>query len=101
MAFEECLEFNEGDIGLSGGVQVQEPANANPTTTDTIRRFGGSTSPAMQWPTEDNAGDDEEDRFDKIESLIQKAMKRIGGSSNARRGGAMGSSTGQGTGTAS
>merc|ERR1719336_1462472 len=92
---DDRLEFNEGDIGLAGGVQVTEPANVNPTTVDAIRRFGGSTSPAMQWPEEDNAGDDEEDRFDKIEKLIEKAMKRLGSGGKTRKGGAMGSSTGQ------
>merc|ERR550532_1046706 len=100
LRLDERLEFNEGDIGLSGGIQVMEPANVNPTTTDAIRRFGGSTSPAMQWPEEDNAGDDEEDRFDKIKKLIEKALKRlssVGGKS--RKGAGAGSSLGQGTGT--
>merc|ERR1712014_255672 len=50
--FEERLEFNEGDIGLPGGLQLTEPSNANPTTVDAIRRFGGSTSPTMPWPEE-------------------------------------------------
>merc|ERR1719264_294031 len=93
---EERLEFNEGDIGLSGGLQVTEAANANPTTHDMIRRFGGSTSPAMQWPEEDTAGDDDEDRFDKIEKLVQKAMKRMSSGGKGRKGAAGGSSTGQG-----
>ena len=34
-----------------------EPANANPTNVDMIRRFGGSTSVEMQWPAEQEAGD--------------------------------------------
>merc|ERR550525_1594761 len=96
LGLEERLEFNEGAVGLSGGIQVTEPANANPTTQDTIRRFGGSTSPAMQWPEEDNQGDDEEDRFDKIENLIQKAMKRLSSAGGKRRKGVAGSS-GQGS----
>merc|ERR550532_896618 len=94
LRLEERLEFNEGDVGLSGGIQVTEPANANPTTQDTIRRFGGSTSPAMQWPEEDNQGDDEEDRFDKIENLIQKAMKRLSSAGGKRRKGGQGSGQG-------
>jgi hypothetical protein len=44
---DKKLEFNEGDIGLAGGVQRLEPASANPTTIDQIRRFGGSTSREM------------------------------------------------------
>jgi len=81
------LEFNEGDVGLAGGIQVFEPASANPTTVDMIRRFGGSTSPAMQWPEEDQAGDDEDDRFERMEKLIEKAMKRIAQSKGSASGG--------------
>jgi len=94
---EDPCEFGEGDIGLAGGIQVLEPAAANITTVDMIRRFGGSTSPAAQWPEEDLAGDDEDDRFEKMERLIEKAMKRMtssGGSSKRKGGGgtALGSS---------
>lgn len=90
---DKKLEFNEGDIGLAGGIQVQEPAAANPTTVDQIRRFGGSTSPEMPWPEEDE--NDESDRFDRLEALIQKTMKRMtkGGK---KKGGGTGSSTGGG-----
>merc|ERR1719517_359424 len=70
---EDPCEFGEGDIGLNGGMQVTEPASMNITTVDMIRRFGGSTSPAAQWPEEDQAGDDEEDRFERMERLIEKA----------------------------
>lgn len=70
------LEFNEGDVGLAGGIQVREPAAANPTTVDAIRRFGGSTSQEIAWP-EDDAGDDEDNRFQRLENLIQKTMKHL------------------------
>merc|ERR1719436_717683 len=92
LALESRLEFNEGDIGLAGGIQVREPANLNPTTQDMIRRFGGSTSPAMQWPEEDQ-GDDEDDRFDKLEKLIGKAMKRMTTSGSKGKKGGVGSSS--------
>merc|ERR1712060_1004951 len=45
LRLEERVEFGEGDMGLAGGIQVFEPASANITTVDMIRRFGGSTSP--------------------------------------------------------
>jgi len=76
LRLDERVEFGEGDIGLAGGIQVREPASENITTEDMIRRFGGSTSPAAQWPEEESAGD-EEDRFDRMEKLIEKAMKRL------------------------
>jgi len=64
-----------------------------------IRRFGGSTSPAAQWPEEDQAGDDEEDRFERMERLIEKAMKRMTSarSGGKKKGGPGASSTGQGS----
>merc|ERR1711971_1160031 len=52
LGFENRIEFNEGDIGVAGGIQVQEPANANPTTQDSIKRVGGTTSALAQWPEE-------------------------------------------------
>merc|ERR1711972_126231 len=56
LALEDRIEFNEGDIGVAGGIQVLEPASANPTTIDMIKRFGGSTSPSIQWPEEEDGG---------------------------------------------
>lgn len=75
MKFEERLEFNEGDVGLPGGVQIMEPAATNIVTTDSIRRFGGSSAVAMPWPEED---DSMEDRFDRLEKLILSAVKKMG-----------------------
>merc|ERR1711897_89987 len=96
LRLESRIEFGEGDIGLAGGIQVFEPASANITTVDMIRRFGGSTSPSVQWPEEENAGDDEEDRFDRMEKLIEKAMKRMtSGSKGGKKGSGQGSSMGQ------
>jgi len=97
LRLDERVEFGEGDIGLSGGIQVWEPASANITTVDMIRRFGGSTSPAAQWPEEENAGDDEEDRFDRMEKLIEKAMKRMSSGGGGGKKSGAGSSTGQGS----
>lgn len=78
LRFEERLEFNEGDIGIAGGIQVLEAANANPTTVDMIKRYGGSTSPAMQWPADaadDEFGDDDDSRFDRMEKFLARAAK--------------------------
>merc|ERR1712139_451214 len=88
-------EFNAGDIGVTGGVQILEPANSNPTTQDMIKRFGGSTSVEIQWPVEQEGQGDEADRFERLETLIQKTLKRITktGSGKGGRGG-VGSGTG-------
>merc|ERR1719482_1104466 len=100
LGFENRIEFNEGDIGVAGGIQVQEPANANPTTQDSIKRVGGTTSALAQWPEEE--GDAEDDKFGKLEAMIKKAMdtmtaakstsskKKKGGGSSAAEGSAGG-----------
>jgi uncharacterized membrane protein YgcG len=93
------LEFNQGDIGVAGGIQMKEAANLNPTTVDMIRRFGGSTSPEIQWP-EDEADGDGEDKFEKMEKLLQRTLARITKGGHGKKGG--GSATGgsaSGTGT--
>ena len=62
MNFEERLEFNEGDVGLAGGVQIVEPAAAHIVTVDSIRRFGGSSAPTMPWPDEEDSMEDRRNR---------------------------------------
>jgi hypothetical protein len=96
MRLDSKIEFNAGDVGVTGGIQTTEAASANPTTTDAIRRFGGSTSVELQWPAEDEGEGDENDRFDRLENLIQKTLKRITKSGTGKRGGG-----GSGTGTQS
>merc|ERR1719502_581575 len=95
LKLDERLEFNEGDIGLGGGIQVTEPSNANPTTVDMIKRFGGSTSPAMPWPEEEGTGDDDDDKFDRLEKVILRATKKMEGAGSKSSGGAGQSSMGQ------
>jgi len=78
LKLDQKCEFNAGDIGVTGGVQVVEASNLNPTTTDMIKRFGGSTSVEMQWPAEqEGTGTDEADRFERLENMIQKTLKRL------------------------
>eukprot|EP00933_Yihiella_yeosuensis_P048361 TRINITY_DN4449_c0_g1_i4.p1 TRINITY_DN4449_c0_g1~~TRINITY_DN4449_c0_g1_i4.p1 ORF type:complete len:1155 (+),score=321.65 TRINITY_DN4449_c0_g1_i4:401-3466(+) len=91
LKLDDRLEFNEGDIGLAGGIQVTEPSNLNPTTVDAIRRVGGSTSPAMQWPEEEGAGDGDDDKFERLEKVIIRATKKTGGS--GKKGSKAGSSS--------
>merc|ERR1719321_1673171 len=94
LKLDSKCEFNAGDIGVTGGIQVLEAANLNPTTQDQIKRFGGSTSVEMQWPAEQEGQGDEDDRFERMENLIQKTLKRItkGGSGGKRGHGSSGQS---------
>merc|ERR1711953_509184 len=91
--FDQRIEFNEGDVGLANGIATTEAANLNPTTIDMIKRFGGSTSPSMQWP-EDDQGDDDSDKFERLETLIKRAMERMTKSGGKKKGGQGDSSAG-------
>lgn len=94
LKMDEKLEFSEGDIGIAGGLQVLEPASANPVTTDSIKRYGGSTSRECQWP--ETATDlDSEDKIDRLERVIDKAVKKIIKGTKAK-GSTMGSSSSSG-----
>merc|ERR1719440_993783 len=87
LKLDSKVEFNAGDVGVTGGIQILEAANLNPTTADIIKRFGGSTSVEMQWPAEQEGQGDEADRFERLESMIQKTLKRITkGGTGGRRG---------------
>jgi len=96
LKLEEPLEFNEGDIGVPGGIQILEPANASTVTEDSIKRYGGATAPSMPWPEDEAAI--EEDRFDRLEKLLIKAHKRNAraakknGSASKSNGGSSGGS---------
>jgi uncharacterized membrane protein YgcG len=97
LALDEKTEFNVGDLGVTGGLQVFEPASQNPTTKDAIKRFGGSTSVDMPWPADDEGEGDENDKFERMEKLIQKALKRLTKSGSGKGGGSR-SGSGSGSG---
>jgi hemoglobin-like flavoprotein len=75
VGLDTLLEFNEGDIGFAGGIATSELANLHPTVEDRIHRYGGSCSPSMKWPEE--AVDDDEDQYERLERLIHKAQKKV------------------------
>lgn len=81
--FEERMEFNEGDVGLAGGMQLLEPANLNPTNVDSIKRYGGSTAVAMPWPEEQEY--DEDCRIERMEKILTRAVKKMSKNQNESR----------------
>lgn len=74
LGLDKPLEFNEGDLGMAGGIATFEPASLHPTVEDAILRFGGSCSPEERWPEDEK--DTEEDKFERMERLIHRVMKR-------------------------
>eukprot|EP00411_Alexandrium_monilatum_P050902 CAMPEP_0175455124 /NCGR_PEP_ID=MMETSP0095-20121207/64854_1 /TAXON_ID=311494 /ORGANISM="Alexandrium monilatum, Strain CCMP3105" /LENGTH=110 /DNA_ID=CAMNT_0016755879 /DNA_START=88 /DNA_END=420 /DNA_ORIENTATION=+ len=74
MKLNSPVEFDEGDVGLAGGIQTRELGSAHPVVVDSILRFGGSCSPEMPWPEVE----EDEDRIERVERLIQAAYKQAG-----------------------
>lgn len=70
------LEFNEGDVGICGGIQCTEPAKLHTVTTTTIQRFGGTTSPSQPWP-QNESEEDESEKCERVEKFIAKALAKI------------------------
>jgi hypothetical protein len=78
LRMDEPLEFDEGDIGPPGGMQILESSSSNPVLIDMIRRFGGACAGDMPWPEDTTLGAGEaEDKFAKIEALVTKAVKKM------------------------
>jgi uncharacterized membrane protein YgcG len=97
VAFDERIEFAAGDLGVAGGIPMTEPANLNPTSSDQIKRFGGSTSPSLPWPEDDLGDDDEEAKFEKLQKLLVKGLARLSKGSGAGNKGAGGGSASGGS----
>eukprot|EP00930_Biecheleria_cincta_P042504 TRINITY_DN29251_c0_g1_i1.p1 TRINITY_DN29251_c0_g1~~TRINITY_DN29251_c0_g1_i1.p1 ORF type:complete len:1177 (+),score=268.20 TRINITY_DN29251_c0_g1_i1:131-3661(+) len=76
LAFDTVLEFNKGDVGFGGGLQIEEPASERVVLKDTIIRFGGSCSPDMMWP-EEKSTRAEKDKLSKVEALCKKALRKV------------------------
>jgi hypothetical protein len=96
LELDKKIEFNEGDVGLSGGMPSTEPAKENPNTQDTIYRFAGSTSPSLQWP--ETLENTDADKLESLEKMINQLIQAVADSTKKarrRRGG--GSSTGDGS----
>lgn len=75
LQFDEPLEFNEGDVGLAGGVQVLENAQTSVITVDRIQRYGGLTGPSLPWPLEEKKKSLRQERFQRLETLFLKAER--------------------------
>merc|ERR1712083_618752 len=65
-----------------------EPASLNRQTKESIRRFGGSTSPDLAWPKDKEdaaASQDAEDRFERMETMILKTLTQLQSATGTHR----------------
>jgi len=78
LQFDERLEFNEGDMGPAGGVQILEPANDYTVMEDSIRRYGGPTAPSVPWPEESRPHEEStEDKLQKVDTRLERMEKLL------------------------
>eukprot|EP00405_Crypthecodinium_cohnii_P034350 CAMPEP_0206527050 /NCGR_PEP_ID=MMETSP0325_2-20121206/1109_1 /ASSEMBLY_ACC=CAM_ASM_000347 /TAXON_ID=2866 /ORGANISM="Crypthecodinium cohnii, Strain Seligo" /LENGTH=439 /DNA_ID=CAMNT_0054022369 /DNA_START=87 /DNA_END=1406 /DNA_ORIENTATION=- len=83
LELDKRLEFDEGDLGLAGGIASTEPAGKHLQTRESIRRYGGTTAPEAPWPEDaldrQQAKDDltESDRLDELEELVNKIARKV------------------------
>jgi len=74
--FDQRIEFDEGDLGLHGGLQVLESAKQNLVTEESICRYGGSPSPDDPWPVE-KVQEESNEFLLRISKLMQEALKEV------------------------
>lgn len=79
LRFDERVEFDEGDLGLAGCIQTLEDAKLNRQLVESIRRYGGTTSPLEPWPEDKSEASHQntEERLDSIEAMIRKALGKF------------------------
>eukprot|EP00931_Biecheleriopsis_adriatica_P056265 TRINITY_DN33336_c0_g1_i1.p1 TRINITY_DN33336_c0_g1~~TRINITY_DN33336_c0_g1_i1.p1 ORF type:complete len:1164 (+),score=258.15 TRINITY_DN33336_c0_g1_i1:126-3617(+) len=81
--FNEPLEFNEGDVGVPGGIQVLEPAKEHVVEEDTVIRYGGICSGDMQWP--EDSKKQEAGQLEQVEALAQAVFSKVTKDAKERR----------------
>jgi len=80
---EQKVDFEQGDIGLAGGIKTYEPALAHPVAKDQIIRFGGRTEGHLPWPEKNLAEEHTIERT--VQRTIQKSLQKFLGK-NSRLG---------------
>merc|ERR1719199_335196 len=85
LSFDTKLEFNDGDVGLSGGYATTEAANLHPTTEERIERFGGSTETTIPFPDTSDQ-DEDNDRFGRLEKVIIRTLEKLATSAQKGNG---------------
>jgi len=79
LKLDERVEFDEGDLGLAGCIQVLEDAKLHRQLTESISRYGGTSSSLEPWPEDksDLRLENNEERLDRLDALIQRALARF------------------------
>lgn len=87
---DQKVDFEQGDIGLAGGIKTFEPALAHPVAKDQIIRFGGRTEGHLPWPEKNEAEEHSIERT--IQRTIQKTFHKMLGGKGNKFGSSLGTS---------
>lgn len=103
LGFDLPLEFNEGDVGMSGGVQIEELASEHLVSYDRILRYGGTCAVDAPWPDEaqndaraHGAVENDDEKVKRLESQLRRMLKKISSMSHKTQRHAGGSSASAG-----
>jgi len=80
LGFENRIEFDEGDLGVSGGIQVYESATRNVhglAADDRILRFPGEASSKIPWPVNTNTNKTLTEKLINLESTYARIAKSV------------------------
>merc|ERR1712039_1000062 len=88
LELDKPLEFNEGDVGLAGGIQEVEPASLHVVNEDRIYRYGGTCAVDAAWPEAEQRK--QEDKDERLERIVRRSLRRLLKSKTMRGGGSSG-----------
>jgi len=85
--FDQQIEFDEGDLGLKGAIQVQESITKHSKdASDRVRRFPGAAGTHLPWPADKKDATSTEakmsrvnDAYTKIYQMVRDMTKKKGG----------------------
>ena len=79
-AFTDRIEFDEGDLGLNGGLQIMEAVSKygnDGKDEDRIMRFPGDASAKSPWPTNKATAKSAAERLELLDSLFRRIAKML------------------------
>jgi hypothetical protein len=81
LRFDRRIEYDEGDLGLTGGIQIKEAVsqhNFDTSIVDNIIRFPGEAGGQLPWPlSNQNQEVNVENLLDGVEKNLAKIYKQI------------------------
>jgi len=78
--FDERIEFDEGDLGLSGGIQVNEPLGKHAKDNkvdDNIQRFPGEASSKIPWPIQQSTAKTVDEKLAYLDGMFVRILKSL------------------------